>query len=385
MDKYKPSKRGFILTKSLALFALGFSVLALQCTDTSPTKTPSKETIESVKSDLKRDLIQLEYAKNFRVYVENNDTLIEVTDGKNSWKKQVKKNANSHQVKVPIKSFINLSTSHLYYFNEINSLTGLKAVSFAGNLMDENVSEALESGKIKNLSRGSEYDSEMILEIRPELFTTYPFGNNEFLRLEESGIRTLHFTEYTENHPLGRLEWIKLAGFLVGKEAAADSVFQKVKDAYLLTKIKGLAKKSSRPKVINANGFENEWTAPNGKSLVANFIHDAGGDYVFKNDTSSGNLTLDFEKLCILADSSDWWGSVVFSDEVNIQTFTGLDERLENTEVMKRGDVFYCNAQKKDYFGRGIVEPHLMLEDLYQIFYADSLSYEPHYFEKLNP
>jgi len=49
---------------------------------------------------------------------------------------------------------------------------------------------------------------------------------------------------------------------------------------------------------------------------------------------------------------------------------------------MKAGSVFYCNAQEKDYFGKGILQPHLILEDLYQIFYPDSSSYAPHYFER---
>ncbi|GEM_PF-713951 len=383
MDKYKASSKAFILRKSLALTALIFAVFALQCTHTSSPNSELQSEEHSLSAESKRDLIHLEYAKNFRVYVQNNDTIIEVKDGKKIWKKKAKKLASSYEIKVPIDSFINLSTSHLYYFNEINGLNGLKAVSFADHIKDTMVVEALENGSLLNLSRGSEYDSELILEIQPELFTTYPFGNNEFSRLEDAGIRTLHFTEYTENHPLGRVEWVKLAGFLVGRESEAEDYFQKVKDAYLITKLKGLAKKSARPKVINANGFENEWTAPNGKSIVANFINDAGGDYVFRNDTSSGNLTLDFERLCILADSADWWGSVVFSEDVNLETFTGEDERLKNTNVMKRQAVFYCNAKENDYFGRGIIEPHLMLEDLYQIFYSDSLGYVPHYFEKL--
>jgi photosystem II stability/assembly factor-like uncharacterized protein len=108
MDKYKVSSRGFILRKSLAVITLVFAFFALQCTHKSSQNTNS-DSVSNPKNEVKKeDLIQLEYAKNFRVYVEGNDTIIEIKDAKNIWKKKAKKHANKHEVKVPIESFINL-------------------------------------------------------------------------------------------------------------------------------------------------------------------------------------------------------------------------------------------------------------------------------------
>ena len=168
----------------------------------------------------------------------------------------------------------------------------------------------------------------------------------------------------------------------LGEEEKAEAYFSQIKESYMLTKLKALTKKSERPSVINANGYANKWTAPSGNSLVAHFIKDAGGRYVFENDTSSGNLNLDFERVYELANSSDYWAGVVFSDSVTLETFVGEEQRLNDTEVMKGGSIFYCNAQEKDYFGKGILQPHLILEDLHQIFYPDSASYAPYYFER---
>jgi iron complex transport system substrate-binding protein len=363
------------------LFAVSIVVcfLALQCAPESSPKSTAQST-ESLEDSL---LVKLEFAENFSVYHSGNDTIIQVTDGRQVWNSKVSKAAGKGSIEIPLKDVSCLSTSHLYYFSEIGGLDKVKAVSFAESLQDEEVKTAVKNGSLLNLTSGSsDYDAELVLELQPSVFTTYPFGDDEFERLKRAGIQTIHFTEYLEKDPLGRAEWVKLAGFLLGEEEKAEAYFSQIKESYMLTKLKALTKKSVRPSVINANGYANKWTAPSGNSLVAHFIKDAGGCYVFENDTSSGNLTLDFERVYELANSSDYWAGVVFSDSVTLETFVGEEQRLNDTEVMKAGSVFYCNAQEKDYFGKGILQPHLILEDLYQIFYPDSSSYAPHYFER---
>lgn len=363
------------------LFAVSSVVcfFALQCAPESPPNSTS-QSAETAEDSL---LVKLEFAENFSVYHSGNDTIIQVTDGKRVWESKVSKAAGEESIQIPLKDVSCLSTSHLYYFSEIGGLDKVKAVSFAESLQDEEVKVAIKKGSLLNLTSGSsDYDAELVLELQPSVFTTYPFGDDEFERLQRAGIQTLHFTEYLEKDPLGRAEWVKLAGFLLGEEEKAEAYFSQIKESYMLTKLKALTKKSERPSVVNANGYANKWTAPSGNSLVAHFIKDAGGRYVFENDTSSGNLNLDFERVYELANSSDYWASVVFSDSVTLETFVGEEQRLNDTEVMKGGSIFYCNAQEKDYFGKGILQPHLILEDLHQIFYPASASYAPHYFER---
>ncbi len=364
------------------LLGLGFliSSLALQCSSNTPSKNSPNNGEESIRSG---SLIDLEFAENFKVKVDGNDTIIEVTDGKKSWTTNVTLGEKSDALNLPLKSVSCLSTSHLYYFIETNSLDNVLAVSFVDNLQDPKVKNRFQSGSLKSLTTGgsSDYDVEILLELQPELFTTYPFGDEEFDRLQRAGIPTLHFTEYLEKHPLGRVEWIKLVGFLMGKEKEANTYFNQVKQSYLKTKQKASAIEGMRPSVINANGHANKWSAPNGNSLVAHFIKDAGGKYVFDNDTTSGNLTLDFERVYEIANSADYWASIVFDKEVTLATFTGDETRLNETKVIKEQRIFYCNAQSKDYFGKGILEPHLILEDVFQILHPDSSEYVPHYFE----
>ncbi len=375
------------MTGLYSLFILGFLsfsvvLLAVQCTDNSPKNASEKKDSETGDSAL----IQLEFAEKFSVYRTGNDTIIEIRDGQKNWIKKVSKTPQSGEISFPVNSLACLSTSHLYFFSQVAGIDAIRGVSFAESLNDEEVREALHRGTLIDLTGGSsDYDPELVLGLAPDLFTTYPFGEGEFERLENTGLPTLHFTEYLEKHPLGRVEWIKLAGFLTGKSAEAEAYFQEVKESYMLTKLKAVRKKRARPSVINANGYANKWTAPSGNSLVAHFIKDAGGAYVFEADSSAGNLSLDFEKVYELANSSDYWASVVFTDSISLDTFIGEEDRLRETTVMKDGNIFYCNAQQSDYFGRGILEPHHILSDVFQVLHPSDSTYTPHYFYPFNP
>lgn len=49
-------------------------------------------------------------------------------------------------------------------------------------------------------------------------------------KLEDFGIPVLMEASSYEAHPLGRVEWIKLFGALLGKEEAAERIFQEQAD-----------------------------------------------------------------------------------------------------------------------------------------------------------
>lgn len=363
----------------LILLGVVSCLCVIRCGETSSANKSDNQ----VENEDDSTLVSLEFAQHFSVYSLGNDTIIEVSDEAQNWKLKASKVPGKGQVKIPLEKITCMSTSHLFYFSELDALEKVKAVSFIDNIKDSAVVSAVSNGNVKSLNHGgAEYDAELVFDIQPDLFTTYPFGSNEFERINNLGVVSLHFTEYLEPLPLGRAEWIKLSGFLLDKEEEATEYFNKVKESYMVTKLNGITQKKVLPKVMCVNGYANKWSAPNGNSIVSHFIEDAGGEYVFKNDTASGNLTLDFERVYELANSSDFWASVVFSDSVNLETFIGKEQRLNDTKVIKDSLIFYCNALTKDYFGKGVLEPHLILEDVQRVLFPDSLAlHEPHYFE----
>ena len=105
-------------------------------------------------------------------------------------------------------------------------------------------------------------------------------------QLERFGIPVLVERSSYESSPLARMEWIKLYGILLGKEALAEEVF-----ALQAQRIAPLLEQPSTGKrcaffSITSSGLA---TVRKSGDYVAQMIGMAGGEYVFADLADSGN------------------------------------------------------------------------------------------------
>ena len=105
-------------------------------------------------------------------------------------------------------------------------------------------------------------------------------------QLENLGVPVLVERSSYEADPLGRMEWIKLYGILLGKEALAEEVF-----ARQAQRIAPLLEQPSTGKrcaffSITSSGLA---TVRKSRDYVAQMIGMAGGEYVFADLADSGN------------------------------------------------------------------------------------------------
>lgn len=87
----------------------------------------------------------------------------------------------------------------------------------------------MQSGDILYAGKYSAPDYELILDENCDIAieSTMIYHSPEIKeQLESFGIPVLIERSSYEAHPLGRLEWIKLYGLLLGKEDEAESFFQ---------------------------------------------------------------------------------------------------------------------------------------------------------------
>ncbi len=291
-------------------------------------------------------------------------------------------------IEIPISSVACRSTTHLPFFTFLDALSCVKAVSYANYANNPEVKAKVKAGNIKNLTTGDEIDLEVLASVNTKLFTTYPFGNVNENRMEDLGITNLPILEYLENTPLKREEWIKLFGALLGKESEAKKVFENSLKTYkrLADNIKEKVPLENYPKVFTGSLASGKWSAPSGKSLIATFIKDAGGKYVFENNKKKGNITLEYEAFYAKALDADYWGKVIYSsDEVTFSSLLGGDERLEALKAVKNKNIFYCNATQTDYFGDAVLQPEVILQDLVNIFHPEMKKSPNVYFKLIAP
>ncbi len=266
-----------------------------------------------------------------------------------------------------------LSTTHLAYFWKLGLLDHVAGTAYADWVRNEEVKARLADGRIADLSGEKEIDFEMTVAKAPDALIVYPYGGADYSRFEQVDIAIVPFSEYLETHPLGRAEWIKVIGFMTGFEAKASDVFAAIENAYREASTQA-ALTSRRPTVFTGSHDNGMWYAPPGNSFIAQFIRDAGGNYLFDEVKQRGNLEMDFEVLLTRAQSADYWGKVVFNEgKLALDDLRADDERYAALPAFENGNVFYCNAAETDYFGDAIVEPEAILRDLIAILHPETL------------
>ncbi len=376
------------MPKSLLLFT---SISLLILSSCSSVQEKMEE------SDIGKEILQLNYAKGFDVIVlKNGDKVVKLYDLEKGGglleelllSKSAPNDSIENTIQIPIQTSVCLSTTHIAYMDRLNAIDKVNAVSYAQYVKNKNALQNLESGHLKNLSNGDDVDFELLLDIYPDVFFVYPFGNENYSRYKEAGITCFPVSEYLEKHPLGRAEWIKLFGVLLDKEEEANQIFEQIEKDYhqTMTLTENIAEED-KPSVFTGSEDAANWYAPPGNSFIAQFLQDAGSDYIFKDLVQGENVTLEFEVFYEQAFDTDYWGKVVYNEgDLTYNDVAQDDTRYEKLKAFKDQHIFFCNATDTDYFGDAIMEPEVILKDLVKVFYPEKLpEYSPVYFKLAAP
>ena len=281
--------------------------------------------------------------------------------------------SGTSSILIPVKAAALGSTTFTPYFERIGAASRIKGVSYGDRVMDEDLKARLETGDVLELNSGERIDLERLLALGSDVFLTNDYGDVDLDRLSELGVHPLVLTEYLEPHPLGRAEWVMLFGALTGRLNEAQRVFDHIETAYREVKA-AVDTSAERPRVFAGSRYGDFWYAPGGNSYLATFFHDAGADYVFADRRWSGNAQLDFEAALAAVADADYWGLILASQQrFTMDQLRAMDERYTSLRAFREGKVFVCNTSKSDYFGKAILEPQYVLQDLVRIFHGDTL------------
>lgn len=276
-----------------------------------------------------------------------------------------------------------MSTTHASMLAALGLSERIAGMAFADRALDTLLIRAVDRGSIADLGQGSSESLEQLLLLKPDIYFIYPY-ETDAARYAEAGLTIFPVSEYLEQSPLARAEWLLCLGALCGRHYAADSLFRDIEREYLEAKAV-LSEKRERPEVFAGGSYEGQWYAPGGKSLIARFIEDAGGRYSFADYASAENLNLEFETLIAEASDADYWGDVRFGDTGSAEA-SGMLSRMQGFRAVQSHNLFYCDASRWDYFGRGVIEPQIILKDLGNILHPGSFpEHSPAYFRMDKP
>lgn len=254
------------------------------------------------------------------------------------------------------------STTHVPFISQLGHIDAIVACAHMRQVRDSAFVARARHGAVKEIATGDGLDREALLMMKPDALFGYPFGLGGSSALQGIGIPTIEVSEYLEEHPLGRAEWLRFFGVLFGEERKADSLFSAIRERYEALRVDSTT--VHRPTVLFGSVWEGQWWVPPGNSYMARLIEDAGGSYVFADRKGEGNIAVDMETMITTGGKADHWGMIADRpDTVILSDFTNDDERLRAFSAVPRG-LFIGNSAKADLFGQAIIEPDRELMDL---------------------
>ncbi len=279
-------------------------------------------------------------------------------------------------IRTPVKSVICLSTSHVGFLSALHEISSLKALSGAGFVSDQEVQNAVLSKKIVEIGYDQGINYELILSLKPDLIMAYGVGGEVtgFLnKLRDLGLNVILNGEYLEDSPLAKAEWIKFVGAFYNKEKEADDFFSMIEKNY-----KEISQKVSsvkyHPVVLTGLPYKDAWWIAGGRSNVAALIKDAGGEFLWRDNTSREAFVVSLEEVVIRSAKADFWINCGTAN--NIEEIIATDSRFGSFPQVKKKAIFNNNLQMSpgggnDYWERGVIRPDLILADLVKIFHPE--------------
>jgi len=293
-------------------------------------------------------------------------------------------------IKIPVNTAVCLSTSHLPPFTALGESETLIGFPNTNLIYNENLLESVAEGTLHDIGRKNGVNIEQLMALQPDFIMAYAMGSNmeQLKPLQKAGIPVILNTDYLENSPLARTEWLKLTAVLLDKYEKGDSIFQTIEKEYLKTK--KLAKNMKhKPSVMTGVMYGDVWYVPGGESFATKFIEDAGGNYIWSDNNKTGSLELSFETVLAQAQNADYW--------IGAASFTSLKELENSNNKYALFDAFqsqnvYSYTKRvnqngaNDYLESGFMRADWVLKDYVQLLHPNALKDSTtQYFELVKP
>ena len=353
------------------------------------TESSQEETINAEDREIQQNLaglkydhsLELQYADQFAVdYYEGDYVLITITDGGQFLLVPEGKeapeglDADISVIQKPVQNIYLVATSAMDLFC---ALDGLDSISLSGTNADgwyiDKAKKAMEDGNIAFAGKYSAPDYELILSKNCDLAieSTMIYHQPEVQeKLEKFGIPVLVEHSSYESHPLGRTEWIKLYGVLLGKEDQAQKLFQEQVD-----KLKSVEDSENTGKTV-AFFYINSMGAANvrkSNDYVSKMIELAGGEYIFhdpaEDDNALSTMNMQMEEFYAKAKDADYiiYNSTIDGELGSIDELLSKSSLLADFKAVKDGNA-WCTGQNLFQETMGLAT---MIEDIHTMLTSD--------------
>ena len=284
------------------------------------------------------------------------------------------------------KRIVCMSSSHIAMLDVMESVGNVVGVS--GKDFITNPYIAANRHSIADVGYDSNINFELLVAQRPDIVLLYGVTGACSMqsKLEELGIPYIYIGEYVEEDPLGKTEWLIVIAEIIGKREQGIAYFSEVPKRYNHLKSMAADAILSQPKVMLNTPYADSWFMPSTSSYLARLIADAGGDYIYKKNTSNHSQPIDLEEAALLTTEADIWLHV--EGVSSLKDLRQQYPKFAKMPCVQRGEIYNCDKRSvlgggNDYWESGVVQPDVVLRDLIKIFHPELVSEEFVYYRKI--
>lgn len=351
----------------------------------------------TVSNTTNKTSLKLAHANNFTIEKEGALTILSI---KTAWKnaqetfqyvlypkgtKAPDHYPNAIAIPVPVERIICTSTVDVAFLDFLGATDKIVALSNGAYVYNQKVQERIAQGAIVDIGGNNTIDYERALTTNADIALVYSLGDQEaYQKFNEMGVPAILLSDFMEKTPLGRAEWAVFVACLLGKEVEAQEKCAQIATKYQALKIKA-AKYTKQPSVLTGAVYKGTWYIAGGKSLMASFIEDAGGAYLWAEDEGLSGVPLDFEAVYAKGLNADRW--INMSSWTNKAALAQSETKYQDFKAFQEGQLYnyYKRVTKNggvDIFESAIVNPHLVLKDFVHIFHDEELDPDSLYYYK---
>lgn len=318
--------------------------------------SPSSDSMEPVESEAKgetkadslgnlkyKSSMELQYAKNFSVDdYEGGYKILKTMDGTKILvvpeEKEVPDGIGKDVVvvKQPVKNLYVVSSSIMDIFSKLDAMDTIRLSSQKEeDWYVQDAKDAMERGDILYAGKYSKPDYELIvsencsLAIENTMITHSPEVSE---MLADFDIPTMIEYSSYESHPLGRVEWVKFFGALVGKDEEAQKIFDE--EVRLVDEVTSVEKtdKTVAFFYVTSNGLIQVRSS---SDYVPKMISLAGGNYIPTNigdpDSKRSTVSMQIEDFYDQAKDADF---IIYNSSID-GGIGSVQELLDKCAVLK--------------------------------------------------
>lgn len=276
-------------------------------------------------------------------------------------------------LRTPLRRVASLSVVHAGLFFDLGRSDALAAVTDLNYTLHPLIRKAVAEGRTADAGSSMKPDAERLAAARPDAIFVSPFENAGYGALEQMGVPLVECADYMETTALGRAEWMRFYGMLLGCAKRADSLYDAVARRYrtLARRAEGAEPK---PTLLVDRKEGAVWFVPAGGSTMGGLFADAGARYLFADMPGSGSLQLSFETVFARGRDADIWllkyGAVADPTYASLAADYGPYRRFRPWQQRR---IYGCNTLRVPFYEEAPFHPDRLLADLICIFHPERM------------